>query len=126
MVKYTLDCVVGVCFSQRHAQPRRDGLCDVFVAKGDPVKYVALLSAIMAVTEDLVFMSVASMFVPGEQAEHGARGVHTFVLRQHAAVLHARADGGLGALPRHSSGFRRVPGRCVQPAAIMSEHHRGC
>jgi hypothetical protein len=57
MVKYTLDCVFGMCFSQRAAQPQ--GLCDICIE--NPVEYVALLSAVMAVTEDLVFMGVASM-----------------------------------------------------------------
>jgi hypothetical protein len=61
MVQYTLSCAFGMCCPQRAAQSHAGGVCDECSSVRDPVKYVALLSAVMAVTEDLVFLGLTSV-----------------------------------------------------------------
>jgi hypothetical protein len=76
IANHTLAILMGTCFCQRAAQPCvGDYHC---TAGADPAKYVTLLSAVVAVTEDLLFMGVTSMlYLPNNWST--GHGVSTLV-----------------------------------------------
>jgi hypothetical protein len=114
MVTYTVSSVFYMCFSRSATQQDAVGACGYFE---HPVKHVALLSAVMAVTEDLVFMGVASMlYLVNRQSTGTVVSTPAYCVSMLLSCMHVLMEAW-----GHCPGIRQAFGGCLADVCCLQQ-----